>query len=168
MHKGRTIGAILTISAAALAGIATHEGFRDKAYIPVPGDVPTIGYGSTRYPDGRRVTMGDTVDTATAHAMMRHDAQAIAQTLANCIGNVPLHRHEADAIVSLAYNVGAQAICKSTLVKKLKQNPPDYAGMCAEFDRWVYFQKKKLPGLVKRRAQERALCEGRKGAAPHA
>ena len=50
--------AALTLSAATLVGIAVHEGYRDTAYIPVPGDVPTIGFGTTG-----GVKMGDTIET---------------------------------------------------------------------------------------------------------
>ncbi len=40
----RTVAA-LTLSAAALVGIVLHEGYTDRAVIPVKGDVPTIGFG---------------------------------------------------------------------------------------------------------------------------
>ena len=46
--------AMLALAASTLVGIAVHEGYRGEAYIPVPGDVPTIGYGSTK-----GVKMGD-------------------------------------------------------------------------------------------------------------
>ena len=42
----RTVAA-LTLSAAALVGIVLHEGYTDRAVIPVKGDVPTIGFGTT-------------------------------------------------------------------------------------------------------------------------
>ncbi|MCG9123095.1 glycoside hydrolase family protein [Laribacter hongkongensis] len=71
---------------------------------------------------------------------------------------VSLHQYEYDAFVSLAYNIGSGAFCGSTLVRKL--NASDYAGACAEIDRWVYAGGKCLPRLVKRRAEERIRCEG--------
>ena len=43
---------------------------------------------------------------------------------------VPLHQHEWDAYVSWVYNVSTAAACRSTLVRKLKATPPDYAGAC--------------------------------------
>ena len=50
----RTVAA-LTLSAAALVGIVLHEGYTDHAVVPVKGDVPTIGFGTTA-----GVKIGDT------------------------------------------------------------------------------------------------------------
>ena len=61
------------------------------------------------------------------------------------------------AFLSFAFNVGAQKFCGSTLVKKANQG--DMPGACAELSRWTYAGGRELPGLVKRRAAERALCE---------
>lgn len=74
-----------------------------------------------------------------------------------CI-NQPLSDGQKAALISMSFNVGQRNLCQSTLVKKL--NAGDYAGAAAEFDRWVYAGGKKLPGLVKRRAIERAMFEG--------
>ena len=84
--------------------------------------------------------------------------QKFEGALKQCV-RVSLHQYECDAFVSLAYNIGSGAFCGSTLVRKL--NAGDYAGACAEIDRWVYAGGKRLPGLVKRRAEERARCEGK-------
>jgi len=65
--------------------------------------------------------------------------------------------------VSWAYNVGAGAACRSTLVKKLKQTPPDYEGACRELLRWTYAGGRVLPGLVKRREKEYRMCMGLEG-----
>ena len=46
-NKTRALIAGLVLSAGGLIGIASHEGYRETAYIPVPGDVATIGFGST-------------------------------------------------------------------------------------------------------------------------
>ena len=51
----------MALSVLALAGIYNREGFTAAAVIPVPGDVPTIGHGTTVYPDGSRVKLGDTI-----------------------------------------------------------------------------------------------------------
>lgn len=57
--RTRQIAAALTLSASALVGIALHEGYRDTAYIPVAGDMPTIGLGTT---EGMK--MGDRITPA--------------------------------------------------------------------------------------------------------
>ena len=151
--RTRQIAAALTLSASALVGIALHEGYRDTAYIPVSGDVPTIGFGTTEV-----VKMGDRITPPKALARALTDVQKFEGALKQCV-RVPLHQHEYDAFVSLAYNIGSGAFCSSTLVRKL--NASDYAGACAEIDRWTYAGGKRLPGLVKRRAEERAQCEGK-------
>lgn len=150
--RTRQIAAALTLSASAIVGIALHEGYRDTAYIPVPGDVPTIGFGTTE-----GVKMGDLITPPKALARALTDVQKFEGALKQCV-RVPLHQYEYDAFVSLAYNIGSGAFCGSTLVRKL--NAGDYAGACAEIDRWTYAGGKRLPGLVKRRAEERARCEG--------
>ena len=153
MSRGRILVAALSLSASALVGIAVHEGYRGEAYIPVAGDRPTLGFG-----DAQGVKPGDRTDPV--RALIRLDAQVstFQRELRACIGDVPMHQHEWDAVVSWAFNVGSQAACGSTLVRKLQAG--DYAGACAELSRWVMFQGRKLPGLEKRRAAERALCEG--------
>jgi lysozyme len=71
---------------------------------------------------------------------------------------VPLHQHEYDAFLSLAYNIGAGAFCGSTLVRKL--NTGDYTGACAEILRWDKFQGQPLRGLTLRRQAEHRQCLG--------
>lgn len=149
----RTHIAALTLSASALIGIAVHEGYRDVAYIPVKGDVPTIGFGDTH-----GVRPGDKTDPVRALIRLGQHTENFQRELRACIGDVPMHQHEWDAIVSWAYNVGAGAACKSTLVKKLQAS--DYAGACRELLRWDKFKGQALPGLTKRRLDEYRQCMG--------
>ena len=65
----RTVAA-LTLSAAALVGIVLHEGYTDRAVIPVKGDVPTIGFGTTT-----GVKVGDTTTPPKALARALTDVQ---------------------------------------------------------------------------------------------
>ena len=145
------IGA-LGISATVLVSIALHEGYREEAYQDTVG-VPTVGYGETA-----GVRMGDRTTPERALVTLLSSANRHADAIRSCI-HVPLYQHEFDAYVSLAYNIGPGAFCKSTLLKKL--NAKDYVGACAAIDDWVYAGGKKLPGLVKRRSLERAMCEGK-------
>jgi len=66
-----------------------------------------------------------------------------------------------DAYVSLAYNIGYAGFCKSTIVKRLKQRPPDYTGACEAILLWNKAGGKVMPGLVKRREAEYQQCRGR-------
>lgn len=149
--RQRIATAALSLSAAGLIGIAQYEGYRGAAYDDGVG-VQTIGFGTT---DG--VKRGDTIDPVRALVRLGADAAAMERKLAACI-HVPLYQHEWDAYVSWAYNVGTGAACGSTLVRKL--NAGDYVGACDELPRWNKAGGRVLPGLSKRRAQERAQCRG--------
>ena len=109
----------LSLSAAALVGILLHEGYTDRAVVPVKGDVPTIGFGATT-----GVKLGDTTTPPKALARALTAVQQFEGALKQCV-TVPLAQHEYDALVSFSYNVGSHAFCQSTLVKKL--NAGDYA-----------------------------------------
>ncbi|SEK64645.1 lysozyme [Nitrosovibrio tenuis] len=148
----RSAIAALVLSASAFVGLAMHENYREIAYMPTPDDVPTIGFGTT---DG--VRMGDTITPPRALARALADASKFEGAIKQCV-TVPLHQHEYDALVSLAYNIGAQAFCGSTLVKKL--NAGDYEGACIEIKRWNRQGGKILQGLVKRRETEYKQCMG--------
>lgn len=150
--KKRLAVAGLSLSAVGLLTIAKWEGFSDKAYIPVPGDVPTLGFGSTE-----GVQMGDTITVPKAIERLSRDAEKAESAIGRCV-KVPLAQHEYDAFTSFAFNVGSEAFCSSTLVKKL--NAGDYSGACAELKRWVYVDGRKVQGLVNRREAEFRLCMG--------
>jgi lysozyme len=155
MSKARILVASLTLSASAFVGLAVHEGYRDTAYIPVKGDVPTIGFGDTH-----GVKPGDKTDPIRALILLSQHAESFQADLRKCIGDVPMHQHEWDSIVSWAYNVGTGAACKSTLVRKLQAG--DYAGACRELLRWDKFKGQPLPGLTIRRQSEFRQCMGAK------
>ena len=150
--KARIVIGALTLSASALVGIAVHEGYRGEAYIPVKGDVPTIGFGTT---DG--VKPGDRIEPVQALVRKLADVRRFEGALQQCV-RVPLHQHEYDAFLSLAYNIGPGAFCGSTLVRRL--NAGDYAGACAEILRWDRFRGEPLRGLTLRRQAENRQCLG--------
>jgi lysozyme len=150
--KARIVIGALTLSASALVGIAVHEGYRGEAYIPVKGDVPTIGFGTTA-----GVKPGDRIEPVQALVRKLADVQKFEGALKQCV-RVPLHQHEYDAFLSLAYNIGPGAFCGSTLVRRL--NAGDYAGACAEILRWDRFRGEPLRGLTLRRQAENRQCLG--------
>lgn len=152
MNNTRVVVAGLSLSAAALVGLVTHEGYSDTAIIPVPGDVPTLGFGTT---DG--VKMGDKTTPTKALVRALQDIQKFEGALKTCV-KVPLHQHEYDAYISLSYNIGSNAFCASTLVRKL--NAGDYAGACEQILRWDKFKGEPLRGLTIRRQKEYQQCIG--------
>ena len=150
--KNRLLITSLSLSAVGFVGILSYEGYSDKAYIPVPGDVPTIGFGTTE-----GVKLGDTITPEKAVERAYRDIHKTETAIHKCV-NVPLTQNEYNSYTSLAYNIGTSAFCNSTLVKKL--NARDYDGACSEIKRWVYFKGKVNQGLVNRRLKEYQTCMG--------
>jgi lysozyme len=143
--------AALALSAVALVGLVGYEGYTDRAIIPIPGDVPTIGFGTTE-----GVHMGDRTTPPVALGRALRDVQKFEGAIKRCV-TVALYQHEYDSFTQLAYNIGSGAFCGSTLVRKL--NAGDYAGACAEISRWDRAGGRVVRGLTIRRAAERAQCE---------
>ena len=144
--------AALVLSASTLVGLAVHEGYRGTAYIPVPGDVPTIGFGETK-----GVKHGDSTDPVRALIRLQSSADQYAAAVKRC-APVPMYQREFDAAISFVYNVGPTAFCNSTMAKKFRSG--DYAGACNELPKWVYVKGRRVQGLVNRREAERKLCLG--------
>lgn len=96
--------------AAALKLIKEFEGCHLEAYAdPLHGwDVATIGYGTTRYPDGRKVKQGDKINAIEADMLLRQEIDRIATKLR---ATVPFWKEMADhqkcALISFAYNLGS-------------------------------------------------------------
>lgn len=128
-----------------IAKIKEFEGFRSQAY-KCPAGVWTIGYGHTA-----DVKPGDKISEAEAERLLRKDLihyEAFVESL-----NVSQKQEKFDALVDFAYNLGCAALEGSTLLKKIRACRPDKE-IRAEFMRWVYSGKRKLPGLVTRRQWE--------------
>ena len=133
--------------------ICNFEGLRLKAYDDGVG-VWTIGFGTTKYPNGIRVKKGDTCTLDQAKAYMQNDLKSFEQTVNNTV-KVPLNQNQFDALVSLAYNIGSTAFKNSTLVKRL--NEGNYNAAANQFNVWVNAGGKRMQGLVNRRAAEKTL-----------
>lgn len=107
--------------------------------------------------DDQTMTPGKRFTAAECQAMLDEDLLKHAEAI-DCIKR-PLTDGQKAAFLSFAFNVGNSAFCGSTLVRKA--NAGDMAGACAELSRWTLAGGKELPGLVRRRAAERAVCEGK-------
>lgn len=81
--------------------------------------------------------------------------QAAVPCVNKYVHNLHETQHEFDAMVDFTFNVGCHAFATSTLLRKFNAN--DIPGTANEFMKWVYVGKKRIPGLVKRRKDERAL-----------
>lgn len=148
----RLLPSVLALSAAGAIGMAVHEGYRSNAYDDGAG-VQTIGFGTTA-----GVRPGDRIDPVRALVRLGQDADRMQREMRACIGPVPLYQHEWDAYVSLTYNIGSGAFCRSTLVRYLRATPPNYAAACNQILRWNQAAGRVWPGLTTRRQDEHRLC----------
>ncbi len=143
---------ITKVSKTGLELIKKYEGFRANPY-KCPAGVPTIGYGATYYPDGKRVKMTDApVTEKQATEMLKTMLVGFEKAVDTyCIDTI--NQNQFDALVSFAYNVGTNALKNSTLLKKLNVNANDPT-IRDEFKKWVKAGGKTLKGLVTRRNEE--------------
>lgn len=135
------------------------EGFRSKPYL-CPAGVPTIGYGSTYYTTGTKVTLNDTpISELEARAMLNHELLSTFTPAVYrlCPGLMLADPGKLAAIVDFAYNLGAGRLQASTLRRMINQQRWDAA--CDELRKWVMAGGKKLPGLVLRREAEVQLMK---------
>ena len=122
--------AVLTLSAAALVGIIAKEGYTDRAVIPIPGDRPTVGFGSTFKEDGSPVKLGDTITPPKAVRLSVSHITKDEPQLRKCFGyETQLYQWEWDAYVRLEHNVGLAKVCNSSIVPKVQRG--DYEAACA-------------------------------------
>lgn len=146
----------MKVSAAGRKAIAGHEGVRLKAYPdPATGGEPwTIGVGHTSAAGPPKVYKGLTITAAECDEILSRDLATFEAAVSKAV-TAPLNQNQFDALVSLAFNIGAGAFARSTLVKKL--NDRDYRGAADQFAVWNKAGGRVMSGLVKRRADERAL-----------
>lgn len=135
--------------------IKSFEGFHTKqkdgscaAYL-CPAGVATIGWGCTE-----GVKLGMVWSEADAEAALRREV-AKFEVAVNRSVSVEINQNEFDAMVSLAYNIGAAAFQRSSVLKRL--NKGDRAGAAQAFEMWNKGGGRVLAGLVSRRKREAAL-----------
>lgn len=135
--------------------IKRFEGCKLNAYLD-PIGIPTIGYGSIMWPDGKRVKLGQKITLQQAEDMLKWEIDIKAKPVNALLAKVAVNQNQFDALISFAYNLGIGALTRSTLLKKVIKNPCD-ASIRDEFNKWVNAGSKKLAGLVRRRKDEADL-----------
>jgi lysozyme len=138
----------MKLSEKGLALIKAQEGLRTRAYL-CPAGVWTIGYGST----GADVVRGLTISPEEALARLRSDLERFEAAVRR--NALPASQSQYDALVSLAFNIGIDAFEQSTLLRCHRAG--DHKGAAAQFGRWTRAGPRKMRGLARRRAAERAL-----------
>jgi lysozyme len=150
------MGSITATAVAVAAALCRRfEGFRPRPYL-CPAGVPTIGYGSTRYLDGRAVRLTDApISGATAERLLLATVHRtyLPAVLALCPGVHDANRLA--ALIDFTYNLGGGNLRASTLRRKV--NAGDWAAVPVELRKWVRGGGRVLPGLVARRAAEVVL-----------
>ena len=135
--------------------ITKFEGLKLKPYL-CSAKIPTIGYGNTYYPDGKRVTLLDKdITKQEAFDMFKEVANRFAKRVDTLVTS-NLNQNQFNALVSFAYNVGTGNFSSSTLLKKVNKNPNDLT-IKNEFLKWNKAGGKVLNGLTNRRNEEADL-----------
>jgi lysozyme len=131
-----------------------------KPYLCQSG-VPTIGWGNTFYPNGKKVTMRDKPITQAYADQIFLFVLSLFEKDVNSLVKVVIKQHQFDALVSFAFNVGSdidaddipEGLGDSKLLEKLNKNPHD-PSISNEFHKWVNSRGKVSNGLVRRRNVE--------------
>lgn len=152
MSRLRKIGGRLTIAGSLAIGlIGGFEGLRTRAYLDVVG-VPTVCFGETR-----GVKLGDSYTVDQCKAMLGDALVEFEAGMRACLtapDRIPDKSYV--AFLSLAYNIGNGAFCRSSVARHA--NAGNLREAC---NRMLAFNKaggKVIQGLVKRREAERKLC----------
>jgi len=148
----------VALSAAGRAMLMRFEGLRLVAYTPVAGDVPTIGWGATRYADGRPVRLGDRCSRADADALLAATVARDATALVALLGDTATTQAQFDALLCLGYNIGMHALAGSTLLAAHRAGQP--AAAAGHFADWRFAGGHAVAGLTARRAAEAFLYRG--------
>jgi GH24 family phage-related lysozyme (muramidase) len=132
-------------------GDGMFEAYADPAH---GWKVPTIGWGTIQYPNGKMVKQGDRITQAQADEYLAWEIGEKTLGVLKLV-KVEINDDQLAALVSFAYNLGTGALAGSTLLEKL--NAGDYAGAAEEFPRWNKAGGRTLLGLTRRRLSERKL-----------
>ena len=140
-----------------------REGFSAIPYLD-SNNVPTIGFGNTFYPNGKKVTMKDKPITRKYAVEIFKVIVSQFEKDVNYLLKKEVSQNQFNALVSFAYNVGsdidvdtiAEGLGDSTLLKKVNNNPNDKT-IAVEFSKWNKSGGRVINGLISRRQLEAEL-----------
>lgn len=146
---GGTLAAALALAVPLIAGF---EGKRNVGYAdPAPAGYATICYGHKQIG-----VIGKYMTDAQCVALLNADAARHGVDIAACLpANLP--SESLGAFISIGFNLGSPAFCKSSMARDARAGK--LAQACADLSKYVWAGNRQLPGLIRRRASERALCE---------
>lgn len=135
--------------------IKRFEGLQLKPY-RCPAGIPTIGYGNTYYPNGKKVQLTDEPITQSIADKLLESLLPPYEKAVDSFCRDDINQNQFDALVSFAYNLGVGNLQKSTLIKKVNLNPKDVS-IADEFLKWNKSNGTVLKGLTTRRQAEADL-----------
>lgn len=119
-----------------------------EAYQDV-GGVWTIGWGCTE-----GVKKGMKINRAEAESLLRKELEKFEKAVTDNV-KVQINDNQFSALVSFSYNVGSEALSRSTLLKSLNEHK--YQEAADELLWWDKVDGKPFLGLERRRRAERSL-----------
>lgn len=151
-----------------------YEGYRTRPYL-CPAHIWTIGYGHVLYQEQIRLPMARVGDYTgmirkefplnaednrvwskdEIEQLFSQDVSSFERGALRLSPNLVDRQGAFDAVVSFAFNAGLGNYQRSTI--RMKNNRGDFQGAADAFMMWTKGGGKELPGLVKRRKDERAL-----------
>lgn len=152
LTKKGVMGASALIAAAlslAVPVVETFEGLRTRPYRD-PVGVATVCYGQTG------VEMRPYTPEECRAMLNRAITQRYGPEVLKCTPGIGDYPGAFAAAISLAYNIGSSAYCRSTAARKFQQG--ELKAGCDAFALWVKAGGRVLPGLVNRREAEIEMC----------
>lgn len=169
-----TLLAGLSGTAVLITGVSDHqvektaakEGYTPKATIPVKGDVPTIGHGTTVYPSGVRVKMSDPAITRKqAFDYLKYHMDKDSVPFNKTLQGVKLSQKEYDLYFDFVYQFGIANWRSSSMLSSLKKG--DYIQACESLLKWKYVAKRDCSirsngcyGVWTRQQERHKICIG--------
>lgn len=162
--RNRIAVSLLTMSLAGFGAWKVNEGFTDHAVIPTKGDVPTLGYGSTRYEDGAPVRMGDTITRPRAEVLARNLNSQAEKEFAASLPGVKLYQEEFDLYMDFVGQYGMGTWRKGSPRRYLLEG--NYVGACEALLLYRFAAgydcstpgNKRCPGVWTRQLERNAKC----------
>ncbi|KVF09668.1 lysozyme [Burkholderia vietnamiensis] len=156
----KTLAGVVGAAAAALL-LSIVPRFEGQVLVAKPDP---IGIVTACNGDTKDVKLGQRFTPEECRTRLEQRLIEHAEPVLKCTPTLKGHPYQLAAAVSFAYNVGPRAYCASTTAHRF--NAGDFRGACRAMNesdsgrpQWVTAGGRVLPGLVKRRADERALCE---------
>lgn len=146
--------------------IKHHEGVKLKPY-KCPAGLWTVGVGHVMYPEQAKLPMAERLafplkfedfhvwTMAQVDDLLAQDLVRFERGVARLCPNAVERQGRFDSLVSFSFNVGLGSLQRSSI--RMRTNRGDFAGAAEEFMKWTKAGGKVLPGLVRRRTDERRL-----------